>query len=76
MKGTRKVAGVGSAVGGDMKGEKSNNLVLIDKMLAKEDQLNKDKAASQHMVREQHEARKRNRDELLSGKTKKRSKKA
>jgi hypothetical protein len=74
MKGTRKVAGVGAAVGGDTKAEKATSLALMDKMLNKEEKLNKDKAASQFMIREQQDTRKRNRDELLSGKNKKRSK--
>jgi len=68
VKGTRKVAGVGAGVGGDMAGEKTGNMVLIDKMFGKEDKVNADKAASNYTAKAQQESRKRNRDELLSGK--------
>ena len=74
MKGTRKVAGVGAAVSSDSKAERTSNLALMDKMLNKEEKLNKDRAASQFMAREQQQTSKRNRDELLNGKNKKRFK--
>lgn len=75
MKGARKVAGVGSAVGGNSKAEKDSSLALMDKMLNKEEKLNKEKATSQFNIKQQQETRKRNRDDLLNAKNKKKSKK-
>lgn len=73
MKGTRKLAALPSAVG-DSKNERQGALALADKMIAKEDQINKDRAASQFNYNDMQQTRKRNRDELLK-KDKKKSKK-
>lgn len=75
MKGTRKMAGVGSAVG-DTKAEQSSSLALVDKMIAKEDKLNKDRAATNFNVNQAQETRKRSRENILAKDKKKKSKKA
>jgi len=68
MKGTRKNTRVGSAVEPDLRKEKSANLTLLGKMIAKEEKVNKEKAASQFIATEQQQTGKRKRDDLLSGK--------
>jgi len=68
MKGTRKNAGVGAAVSSDPKKEKSANLTLLDKMMKKEESVNKEKAAAQFIAKEQQDKGKRKRDDLISGK--------
>jgi len=70
MKGTRRVAGVGSAVAADLRAERSANLTILDKMIAKEDKVDKEKAASQANSQEFQAARKRNYEAALGGKLK------